>query len=74
MADWWGAATEAVRAIGALPSHFFTLLLVNLAFLGMVLWFLTAQMELRTNLVSKIVDACIAQSVHPAIADHAGPR
>jgi hypothetical protein len=73
LAEWRGAATEAVRAVGALPAHFLILLLLNLVFLGMVLWFLTAQMELRTNLVGKIVDACIAQSVHPAIADRRRP-
>jgi hypothetical protein len=64
MADWWGAATEAARAVGALPAHFLTLLLVNLAFLGMALWFLTAQME----------DVRVALGDPPAELPDAQPR
>lgn len=45
--------------ITALPSQFLMLVLINAGFLGLVLWFLTDQMDSRTALAGKIVDHCL---------------
>jgi len=46
------------KLIGVLPPAFLMLLLINSAFLGVVLWFLDAQIDQRTHLVERIIDHC----------------
>lgn len=53
------AAIDASRQVlAALPPAFLMLVLMNIAFLGMVLWFLTSQIEQRTAIVAKMIDVC----------------
>jgi hypothetical protein len=47
--------------IGALPPAFLMLCVLNAAFLGGTLWFLSNQMEKRTEIVSKMLDRCMEQ-------------
>lgn len=55
-----GALTDlGGRVIGALPPAFLLLCLLNVAFLGVVMLFLNAQMEQRTAVVAKVLDACL---------------
>jgi len=59
------AATRISQAlIGALPPAFLMLLLINAAFLGMVMWFLNFQIDQRTHLVEKIIDHCYELEAH----------
>lgn len=54
-------AIDASRAIlTTLPPAFLMLVLLNIAFLGMILWFLESQIEQRTAVVSKVIDVCVA--------------
>jgi hypothetical protein len=45
--------------IGALPPAFLLLCIINVAFLGLVLWFLNGQIDQRTAMVSKLMDRCM---------------
>lgn len=47
------------RLITALPPAFLMLALMNLAFIGLVLWFLDQQMEHRFALANRILDGCL---------------
>jgi hypothetical protein len=47
--------------ISALPPAFLMLCVLNAAFLGGTLWFLSNQMEKRTEIVSKMLDRCMEQ-------------
>lgn len=47
------------RLITALPPAFVMLVLINAAFLGTVLWFLSHEIDRRTTLVSNFVDRCM---------------
>jgi hypothetical protein len=46
--------------IDALPPAFILLVLINAGFIGMVLWFLSAQMEQRMALANRVLDHCLA--------------
>jgi len=60
-----GRLIEASRAVlSVVPPSFLGLCLVNLLFLGAVLWFLNAQVEARMALVARIVDACVIKVQH----------
>jgi hypothetical protein len=61
-----GSAAGAVAdishsLISALPPAFLMLCVLNAAFLGGTLWFLSNQMEKRTEIVSKMLDRCMEQ-------------
>jgi hypothetical protein len=45
--------------IGALPPAFLMLLIVNLVFLAMVMWFVEHNSEQRVAIVKDIVDSCL---------------
>ena len=47
--------------VGTLPPAFLVLVTINLAFLGVVLWFLDSQLEARTVLLGRIIDRCLAK-------------
>jgi hypothetical protein len=56
-----GSLTEVGdRLIGALPPAFLLLCVINIAFLGIVLWFLDNQIGQRTALVGKLLDRCMS--------------
>jgi hypothetical protein len=46
--------------IGALPPAFLGLVLLNVAFLTLVFWFLSSQIDQRTALVGKLLEHCMA--------------
>jgi hypothetical protein len=47
--------------IGALPPAFLLMCVLNIAFLGLVLWFMNTQLEHRMALATKILDRCLEQ-------------
>lgn len=51
--------------ISALPPAFLLLVLINAAFIGVVLWFLDDQLDQRTQLVGKLLDHCMDIAAHP---------
>jgi hypothetical protein len=56
-----GATSRLGQAlISALPPAFIMLVLINAAFLGVVMWFMDNQIDQRTKLVSNFVDRCMA--------------
>ena len=60
-----GAATALGRSlIGALPPAFLLLCVVNVIFLGLVMWFLADQIDRRTALVSTIITRCMDIALH----------
>jgi hypothetical protein len=46
------------KLITVLPPAFVMLVLVNVAFLGVVMWFMDSQIDQRTKLVTTFVDRC----------------
>lgn len=60
-----GAAARLGQSlISALPAPFLLLMLINVAFLAVVLWFVDDQMESRTVLAEKIIDRCMDVAIH----------
>ena len=56
-----GAVTDLGRAlVSALPPAFVMLLVMNVCFLGLVLWFLNHQADQRTAMVDKLLDRCMS--------------
>jgi hypothetical protein len=47
------------KLISTLPPAFVMLVLINAAFLGSVLWFLSHEIDRRTTLVANFVDRCM---------------
>lgn len=45
--------------VKSLPPAFIMLVLINVVFLGMILWFLNTQLTQRTALVQQLVDKCM---------------
>jgi hypothetical protein len=61
-----GVVSQVSRSlIGALPPAFIMLVLINAAFIGMVLWFLDNQLDQRMKTFNRILDACLASGVKP---------
>ena len=55
-----GALTDlGGKLVGALPPVFIMLCLINVMFLGMVMFFLSDQIDRRTALVTQIVTRCL---------------
>ena len=60
-----GAASKFAQSlVGALPPAFLLLCLLNVAFLGMVMWFLADQVDRRTTLVSTVITRCMDIALH----------
>jgi hypothetical protein len=51
--------------VGALPPAFLLLVLLNLAFLGLVMWFIDDQIQQRTDLVRRVVEHCMSLGAQP---------
>jgi len=47
------------KLIATLPPAFIMLVLINAAFLGMVLWFINNGQDARTQMVDKLLDRCM---------------
>jgi hypothetical protein len=61
-----GAVSSVANGlIGALPPAFLLMCVLNLAFLGLVLWFINSQLDQRVALANKILDHCLAQMTTP---------
>lgn len=59
-----GAIVELGRSlVMALPPSFIMLCLLNVGFLWLVMNFLTTQMEMRHQMVARLLDSCIEQRV-----------
>lgn len=54
------------RLLGSLPPSFLVLALLNILFLGGVLWFLNSQTVQRTAILSRVLDACVEQEAETA--------
>lgn len=55
-----GAVSRLGNAlIGALPPAFLLLILLNVAFLTMVMWFLDDQLSQRTKMAEKLFERCM---------------
>lgn len=66
-----GAATRLGQSlITALPPAFLLLVLINVAFLAMVMYFIDHQLSQRTRLVNTLVDKCMEIALHAAPPDH----
>lgn len=47
------------KLLSTLPPAFLLLVLINILFLGMVMWFLNSQMAQRTAMIEKFADRCM---------------
>lgn len=67
-----GAITDlGNKLISALPPAFVMLLVMNVCFLGMVLWFLNHQSDQRNATVNLLLDRCMSIALHePAPPSH----
>jgi hypothetical protein len=52
-------ADLGARVVTALPPAFLLLVLINVAFLGVVMWFLDDQIAQRTHMAEKLFDRCM---------------
>lgn len=60
-----GAATRLGQSvISALPPAFLLLVLINCAFIGMVMYFLDDQLDQRTRLVNTLINKCMDIALH----------
>lgn len=60
-----GAASKFAQSlVGALPPAFLLLCLLNVVFLGLVMWFLADQIDRRTALVSTVITRCMDIALH----------
>lgn len=50
--------------IGALPPAFLLLCLINVAFLGVVMWFLDDQIAQRTHMAEALFNRCMDIALH----------
>jgi len=57
-------ARTSEKLISALPPAFLLLVLINIFFLGMVMWFLNSQMAQRTAMIEKFADRCMEIALH----------
>lgn len=64
-----GVLTHVVRTsgklLGDLPPGFLLLVLLNTAFLGLVLWFLTYELDQRLQILLRVIEACFLQKGAP---------
>jgi len=54
------------KIISNLPTQFLVLVLLNVAFLSVVMWFLSDQLDQRSTLAGKIIDRCLEARISPA--------
>jgi hypothetical protein len=60
-----GAASRISQSlITTLPPAFLLLVLLNIGFLSLVMWFLNNQIAARTALVEKVIDRCMDIALH----------
>lgn len=55
-----GAVTKVTQSmLTALPPGFFILLILNIAFLGFIVWFLEGQLKARDNMAEMLFNRCM---------------
>jgi hypothetical protein len=55
-----GSLTElGGKVVTALPPVFIALMLINVIFLGITMWFINSQIEARAKVVANFVDRCM---------------
>ena len=47
--------------IGALPAQFLVLVLLNIVFIGCVLWFESHSIDIKAALMNRVLDSCMEQ-------------
>jgi hypothetical protein len=58
-----GSITDLGRhALTAIPAQFLVLVVLNLAFIGGLLWFLSGQQESRERVIAQIMTACLQRA------------
>ena len=62
-----GIIRKSLDIVGSLPPAFVMLVVLNVAFLGMVMWFLNSQITARIALVDKVVVRCLDLVAHKPI-------
>lgn len=50
--------------ISTMPPAFLLLLLINLLFLGLIVWFLKDQLEARDKMAQQLFERCMAIALH----------
>jgi len=62
-----GIASSVTRLgqslVSALPPAFILLVLINIVFLGVVMWFLDSETEQRMVLVDKLLERCLSTPI-----------
>lgn len=53
-------ARTSDKLITVMPPAFLLMVILNLAFIALVMWFLNSQLEQRAAIVDKLVDRCMA--------------
>jgi len=52
------------KIVSTLPPAFLLLLLINVMFLALIMWFLNSQMAQRTAMIEKFADRCMEIALH----------
>jgi hypothetical protein len=58
-------ASVSEKLISSTPTQFLVLVLLNIAFLTVVMWFLNDQLDQRSQLAGKIIDRCLEARINP---------
>ena len=54
-----GAFDLSSKLITALPPAFLMLMLMNVIFMGIVMWFLNSQMHMRVEMIEALMNKCL---------------
>jgi hypothetical protein len=66
-----GMVHDLARSIvGSLPPTFLLLVIINVVFIGLVMWFLNSQLKQRTDLVNTLVAKCMDIALHAPAPEH----
>ena len=58
------AARVGDQLVTTLPPAFLLLILINVAFLGLTMWFLEGEIGAKSALIDKIIDRCTDIALH----------
>jgi len=60
-----GQALDLSKSLlSTLPPAFLLLVLINVAFVGMLMWFLSANQDRRADMIDKLIDRCMEIALH----------
>ncbi len=60
----------ARSVVGALPPTFLLLVIINLVFIALVMWFLNSQLKQRADMVNMLVARCMDIALHAPPPGH----